>query len=413
MPAAVSSPIPAVLVKLGPLDAGRIADLRPYFDSVPDPRSRRGQWYSLTAILLVCACAVVSGARSIDELAEWGQRASNALLAVIGIRRHLLRWRRAPSSATIGRVLGAVDGDALDRAVGAYLADRHRAATEAAQAPSPSASGRPRVIAVDGKALKGSARLAATRRHLLSAVTHDPVVTLAQVEVGAKTNETTHFRPLLAPLDLAGAIVTFDALHSVKANVSWLVETKKAHYIAVIKTNQPTAHRQLAALPWRDIAVQHTTSGTGHGRRESRSIKTCAIAEGLGGIAFPHGRLAIRVHRRRKQSGKRETRESIYAVTSLDAHQVGPADLAAAIRGHWGIENSSHHIRDVTFAEDASTVHTGTAPRAMATFRNLAIGVLKTLGADNIAKTTRAIRDEPQRALTILGITNKLDTYGT
>jgi hypothetical protein len=56
VPAAVSSPIPAVLVKLGPLDAGRVADLRLYFDSVPDPRSRRGRWYSLTSILLVCAC---------------------------------------------------------------------------------------------------------------------------------------------------------------------------------------------------------------------------------------------------------------------------------------------------------------------------------------------------------------------
>jgi predicted transposase YbfD/YdcC len=242
---------------------------------------------------------------------------------------------------------------------------------------------------------------------------HGTVVTLAQAEVGAKTNETTHFRPLLAPLDLAGTVVTFDALHSVKANVSWLVETKKAHYIAVIKTNQPIAHRQLQALPWRDIAVQHTASVTGHGRQESRSIKTCAIAEELGGIAFPHGRLAIRVHRRRKQTGKRETRESVYAVTSLDAHQVNPADLAAAIRGHWGIENSSHHIRDVTFAEDASTVHTGTAPRAMATLRNLAIGALKALGADNIAKTTRAIRNEPERALLILGVTNEPDPYGT
>ncbi|MQY40801.1 hypothetical protein SRB17_88340 [Streptomyces sp. RB17] len=49
----------------------------------------------------------------------------------------------------------------------------------------------------------------------------------------------------------------------------------------------------------------------------------------------------------------------------------------------------------------------------MATLRNLAIGVLKTLGADNIAKTTRAIRDELQRALPILGITNDPDTYGT
>ncbi len=72
-----------------------------------------------------------------------------------------------------------------------------------------------------------------------------------------------------------------------------------------------------------------------------------------------------------------------------------------------------HHVEDVTFAEDASTVHTGTAPRAMATLRNLAIGVLKILGADNIAKTTRAIRDQPERALPLLGITNNPDTQGT
>jgi predicted transposase YbfD/YdcC len=128
---------------------------------------------------------------------------------------------------------------------------------------------------------------------------------------------------------------------------------------------------------------------------------------------LPHAHLAIRVHRRHKPTGTRETRESVYAVTSLDTHQVGPADLAAAIRGHWGVENSSHHIRDVTFAEDACTVRAGTAPRAMATLRNLAIVVLKTLGADNIAKTTRAIRDEPERALPILGITNNPDSYGT
>lgn len=160
----------------------------------------------LTAILLVCACAVLSGARSIEELAEWGERAPNTLLAVIGVRRQLLSWRRTPSSATIGRVLQAADGDALDRAVGAYLADRHRVATEPAVAPA--VSGWRRVIAVDGTALKGSARLTSARWHLLSAVTHGTVVALAQAEVDTKTNETTHFRPLLVPLDLAGAVVT-------------------------------------------------------------------------------------------------------------------------------------------------------------------------------------------------------------
>ncbi|MEU4173445.1 transposase family protein [Streptomyces sp. NPDC026665] len=98
----------------GPLDAGRVADLRPYLDLVPD-RAWRGRWYSLTAVLLVCAWAAVSRARSLDELAEWTERAPDVLLAAVGIRRHLLRWRRAPSRTTIGRVLKAVDGDALDR----------------------------------------------------------------------------------------------------------------------------------------------------------------------------------------------------------------------------------------------------------------------------------------------------------
>ncbi|MFE7986541.1 ISAs1 family transposase [Streptomyces cellulosae] len=310
--AAVSCPILPVLVKLGPLDAGQVADLRPLLDRVPDPRARRGRWYSLTTILLVCACAAVSGTRSVDEIAEWAARASDTVLTTLGVRRHPLRWRRSPSRTTIGRVLAAVDGDALDQAVGAYLAGRNTAETAAEKR---------QVIAVDGKSPRGSVRLSAGRRHLLSAVTHHRVLTLAQAEVGTKTNETAHFRPLLAPLDLDGSLVTFDALHSVKANVTWLVETKNAHYIAMIKRNQPTAHRQLAALPWQDIAVQHTASTTGHGRRESRSIKICGIADHIGGIAFPHARLALRVHRRRKQSGERESRETVYAVTSLDAHQ--------------------------------------------------------------------------------------------
>jgi len=393
------------LAKLGPLNPDDIADLRFFLEAVPDPRSKRGRWYSLTSILLVCAAAAVSGARTIDELAEWGARADAGLLATLGVRRHLLNWRHAPSRSAIGRVLERLDADALDAAVGAWLAHRHTAAS----APAP---GRRRVIAVDGKALRGSARLDRPRRHLLSAVTHGLAVTLAQAEVGSKTNETRHFQPLLAPLDLERDVLTFDALHSVKANIAWLVEVKKAHYVAVIKPNQPTAWAQLNSLDWHAVAIQHTASDTGHGRRESRSIKTLAIAGNLGGIAFPHAKLALRVHRRRKAAGAKQTRETVYAVTSLDTHQARAAEFASHLRGHWTVE-AQHNIRDRTFAEDTSTVHAGNAPRAMATFRNLAIGTLKTLGATNIAKTTRAIRDQPERALPILGITPNPDPNGT
>lgn len=231
--------------------------------------------------------------------------------------------------------------------------------------------------------------------------------------MGTKTGETRYFRPPLRDLDLVGHVVTFDTLHTVKDHLSWLVGIKKAHYIAVIKTNQPLAHQQISTLPWSQVAIAHTRSETGHGRVESRSIKVMAMADSLGGIAFPHVKLAIRVHRRRRQRGKKQTRETVYALTSLDAHQATPAELAAYLRGQWAIENSSHHIRDVTFAEDACTVHTGSAPRALATLRNLANGVLHTLRADNIAKTTRATRDLPERALPFFGISYEPDPSGT
>ncbi|MFE5736216.1 transposase family protein [Streptomyces celluloflavus] len=188
--------------KLGPLDVRQVVDLCRYLDMVPDPRSRRGRWYSLTAILLVCACAVVAGARSIDELAEWGAQAPHVLLASLGIRHHLLRWRRHPSAATIGRVLQAVDGDALDRAVGSYLTARHRSAVESAGQglQEPAGDRRPRrVIAVDGKALKGSAHVQTARRHLLSAVTHGITPRPATPRPHRATDARGVIRPSLPP----------------------------------------------------------------------------------------------------------------------------------------------------------------------------------------------------------------------
>ncbi|WP_406191889.1 transposase family protein [Streptomyces sp. NBC_01017] len=171
-------------------DTGR---LRTHLQRLPDPRSRRGRWYPLAGLLLICACAVVSGARTITEITEWGQRATTTVLEQLGIRRHLPGHRRTPSHATLTRLLAALDGDALDTVIGAYLAEHdHTDVGGTGSVPRPA-------IAVDGKALSGSAHRQQRHRPLLSAVTHAPTVTLAQREVGAKTNETAAFRPLLEP----------------------------------------------------------------------------------------------------------------------------------------------------------------------------------------------------------------------
>jgi Transposase DDE domain len=169
-----------------------------------------------------------------------------------------------------------------------------------------------------------------------------------------------------------------------------------------VKANQPTLHHQLRRLPWRDIPVADQTCDRGHGRVEIRRLQVTTVA----GLDFPHATQAIRLTRRvRPPTGRRWRTVTVYAVTSLTAAQASPARLADWIRGHWGIE-ALHHIRDTTFAEDASQVRTGTAPRAMASLRNLAIGILRQHGHHNIAAAVRRNARDATRVLPLLGITS-------
>ncbi len=121
---------------------------------------------------------------------------------------------------------------------------------------------------------------------------------------------------------------------------------------------------------------------------------------------FPHVTQALRITRRARPLGSRRWRTvTVYAITSLTAAQASPARLADWIRGHWSIE-ALHHIRDTTLAEDASQLRTGTAPRAMASLRNLAIGTLRAHGDRNIAAALRRNVRDATRALPLRGITS-------
>src|SRR5262249_12560188 len=143
--------------------------------------------------------------------AEWAADASARLLFCCGAAlRDPDRPCRAPSEATVRRVLQRIDGDAFDAAICGWLTDR--AASRAAdQDRHPPARPVRAAVAVDGKSLRGAIRADGRCVHLLSALRSDGIV-LAQREVDAKSNEITAFRPLLDPLDLTGAVVTFDAL---------------------------------------------------------------------------------------------------------------------------------------------------------------------------------------------------------
>jgi predicted transposase YbfD/YdcC len=195
-------------------------------------------------------------------------------------------------------------------------------------------------------------------------------------------------------------VVTADALHTQREHADWLATHKHAAYLLVVKANQPSLLRQPRELPWRQIPVADRTVDRGHGRAETRRLKVTTIA----GLDFPHATQALRITRRvRSLASRRWRTQTVYAITSLSAAQASPARLADHLRGHWGIE-ALHHIRDVTFAEDASQTSTGNTPRTMASLRNLAIGILRAYGQRNIAAALRRNARNATRILPLLGI---------
>jgi predicted transposase YbfD/YdcC len=280
----------------------------------------------------------------------------------------------------------------LDASIGGWLADRRRPVVR---------PGRRRVVAVDGKTVRGAVDTNGKQPHLLAAFDTVSQAVLAQREVDTKTNEITAFAPLLADLDLDGVVVTADAMHTQREHAEFLVTDKHADYLLVVKDNQPTLAAQLRHLPWREIPVGNRTRDQGHGRVELRTLKVASVP----GLGFPHAVQAIQVTRRVRDLGSTRWRTvTVYAVTSLGAGQAGPAQLALYLREHWRIENGLHYVRDVCFGEDASQVRTGTAPRTMAALRNLAIGALRLAGATNIAAATRHHHANPARPLATLGL---------
>lgn len=237
--------------------------------------------------------------------------------------------------------------------------------------------------------------------HLLAVLDQRAGAVLGQLRVDGKTNEITRFPPLPGPVDLAACVITADALHTQREHAQFLVAEKEAHYVLVVSKNQPGLHAQIKNLSWRRIPVAARQHNRGHGRQEHRTLKAAAVAAGL---AFPHAAQALCLTRQiRPLDGGRWRTITVYAIISLDARQATPARLAAWIRGHWQIE-ALHHVRDVSYGEDASQIRTGNGPQVMATLRNLAIGILKMTGHTSIAAACRYHARDTTRTLETLGL---------
>jgi predicted transposase YbfD/YdcC len=358
-------------------DAARTRYLLDLLSQVPDPRKRRGRRHSLAGLLAVGTAAVIAGSRSFAAIGQWAADAGPEALAVLGAARG------PAEESTFRRAFALVSADVLDQVLGAWLWTR--AVRDGGRL----------VIAIDGKAVRGAKGKDGKAPHLVAALAHGIGAVLGQVAVDAKSNEIPAVRELLkAFADLAGAVLTIDAMHT-QTDTAQLILARHADYVMTVKANMPTLYKQLKKLPWARILSVSSVS-TDHGRRARRTIKAALAPSWIG---FDGAAQVAQLRRTVVTKGKK-TVEVVYLITS--DRSASPETLAAWVRRHWHIENKLHWVRDVTYQEDKSLVRTGNALRVMATLRSLAISLLRLDGHANIAAANRHHARDPQRTLKLL-----------
>jgi len=287
---------------------------------VPDPRKRRGRRHPLAGLLAVGVAAVIAGSRSFAAIGQWAADAGPEVLAVLGAARG------PAEESTFRRAFALVSADVLDRVIGAWLWTR-----------TVQVGGR-LVIAVDGKAVRGARGKDGKAPHLVAALAHGIGAVLGQVAVDMKSNEIPAVRELLkAFADLAGAVLTIDAMHT-QHDTAQLILGRGADYVMTVKANMPTLCKQLKKLPWARVPSVSSVSKD-HGRRARRTIK---VALAPAWIGFD-GAAQVAQLRRTVVNKGRKTVEVVYLITS--DRSASPETLAAWVRGHWHIENKLHWVR--------------------------------------------------------------------
>ncbi|WP_253274732.1 ISAs1 family transposase [Actinomyces sp. oral taxon 414] len=336
--------------------------LKEVLEGVTDPRDRRGVRHPLVSVLCLAVTGILAGCRSLTAIWEHAADLEPADLGALGLEE----GRALPSESTIRRVLQDLDPAGLDARLTSWFFTRTGAI-----------AGR-RVIAVDGKTMRGARTGSNPAPHLLAALDQAAGTALTQRRVADKSNEIPALPELLAPLDLDGAVVTADAMHTQTGTAQWII-SRGAHYVLTVKNNQPGLKRALKKLPWKDVPSTSVPDGS-HGRRVRRTVQA---VEAPAWIDFPGAAQVIRIRRTRtvnkRGGGRRTTTEVAHLICSLPPTDAPPELVASWARGHWAIENRLHWIRDVVFDEDRHQLRTRNGPQIMAALRNLAISLIRLL----------------------------------
>ena len=221
---------------------------------------------------------------------------------------------------------------------------------------------------------------------VLSAFLTDSHLILAHVEIAEKTNEIPTAQELMACLGLSGDIFTFDALHCQEKTLTMARETGN-EVIVQVKENQPTLFHdcQVTAGTHPPDEVYQEPITKAHGRLESRTVEVFTQMQLTDPQKWAPVRAMIKVERYRRvfdtQTKRWEPSDetSFYVSTTVLSAEA----FCVGIRGHWGIENRDHHVRDVTLGEDQSRIRTN--PHIFGKLRSFALNILRANHVANVS----------------------------
>ena len=345
-----------------------------HFSSIEDPRLDRQKKHKLQDIFFITLCAVICGADNWVAIEEFGKAKVDWFTELLSLQHGI------PAHDTFGDVFAAIDSQQFSECFTNWVSDLANL-TEG------------EVIAIDGKCLRRSIDRASKKSaiHMVSAWAQCNSLVLGQVKVDDKSNEITAIPKLLSRLDIAGTVITIDAMGCQKKIAQQIVQ-QDGDYVLSLKGNQGKLHEDVATYFTSSLSPEAAivTVDGGHGRIETRVIR---VADEITWLKERHawvGLQSIIAVTATRESGSKVTEETRYFISSLSANN--PAKLEHAVRAHWAIENNLHWVLDIAFDEDSNRTRKGHSAANLAIIRHIALNLIKKEKTSKVGVKTKRLK---------------------
>ena len=339
-----------------------------HFAELEDPRSTVNRRHPLVSVVVIAVMAVLAGASGPTAVAEWAARKEEFLREALDLPNGV------PRKDVFRRVLMALKPAAFQACFVNWLNSLRAKAAAATGVEQP-------VLPIDGKTLRRSHDRARGlgALHSVSIWASEFGLSLGQVARAEKSNEITAIPEILRLVDIRGAIITIDAMGAQKAIAAEIVDGG-GDYVLALKGNQEALHQAVIDHIDEQLegeledAQELVTTEEGHGRVETRTYLQLPAPEALPGFTLWEALKTIAIVTSLCHRDGKETIEVRYYISSL---AMGVKNLARAVRGHWGIENSCHWVLDVTYREDESRIREQSLRQNMAWLNRFTLSLLK------------------------------------